>query len=169
MKDSDGITPCETVLPSPPSPHRRSDHLPRLAEAMAGPEDVVLVLVTAPVLVGSGASASAVLREGCGGIDVTGEEQEGGLENSRATLPRIILEETSTFIIEGLDHFPGDGYGISFPIDIDAETVREISSFVRKDECNLFFGSHLCKPVLRTHLLPSLLDPGGRHFATDNG
>ena len=119
-------------LPSHPPPyHRRSDHLPRLAEAAAGPEDVILVFVAAPVLVGGGSAASTVLCEGGGGIDVTGEEQKGGPENSRATLPRVLLEETSTFIIEGLDHSPGDGYGISFPIDIDAETVREISSFVR--------------------------------------
>ena len=117
--------------PSTPPHYRRSNHLPRLAEAAAGPEDVVLVFVAAPVLVGSGSAASAVLCEGSGRIDITGEEQEGGPENSSATLPRVLLEETSTFIIEGLDHSPGDGYGISFPFDIDAETVRKISSFVR--------------------------------------
>ena len=96
-----------------------------------GPEDVILVLVATPVLVGGGSAASAVLGEGGGGIDITSEEQEGGPKNSSATLPRTLLEETSTFIIEGLDHSPGNGYGISFPFDIDAETVREISSFVR--------------------------------------
>ena len=45
---------------------------------MAGPEDVVLVFVAAPVLVGSGSAASAVLCEGSGGIDITGEEKKGG-------------------------------------------------------------------------------------------
>ena len=122
----------EQDSPSHPPPyHRRSNHFPRLAEAATGPEDVVLVFVATPVLVGGGSSASAVLCEGGGGIDVTSEEQEGGLENSSATLPRFLLEETGTFIFEGLDHSPGNGYGISFPFDIDAETVREISSFVR--------------------------------------
>ena len=119
------------LSPSTPPYHRRSNHLPCLAEAAAGPENVILVLVTTPVLIGGGSAASAVLCEGSGRIDITGEEQEGGLENSSATLPRVLLEETGTFIIEGLDHSPGDGNGISFPIDIDAETVREISSFVR--------------------------------------
>ena len=124
---------CLHVLLSPSSPpyHWRGNHLSRLAEATAGPEDVILVLVATPVLVGGGSAASAVLCEGSGRIDITGEEQEGGPKNSSATLPRVLLEETSTFIIEGLDHSPGDGYGISFPFDIDAETVREISSFVR--------------------------------------
>ena len=119
-----------TISASPPY-HRRSDHLPRLTETAAGPEDVVLVFVATPVLVGGGSAASAVLCEGSGGIDITGEEKKGGLENSSATLPRVLLEETSTFIIEGLDNSPGDGYGISFPFDIYAETVREIPSFVR--------------------------------------
>ena len=59
--------------PSTPPYHRRSDHLPRLAEATAGPEDVVFVLVATTVLVGSGSSASAVLCEVSGGIDVTGK------------------------------------------------------------------------------------------------
>ena len=92
-----------------------SKHLPRLAEAAAGPKDVVLVLVSAPVLVGSRSAASAVLGEGGGGIDTTSEEQEGGPKNSSATLPRALLEETSTFIIEGLDHFPETDMGYPFP------------------------------------------------------
>ena len=128
-----GLFSLSTLGLSPSSPpyHRRSDHLPRFAEAAAGPEDVIFVLVAAPVLVGRGSTTSAVLCEGGGGIYVTGEEEEGGPENSSATLPRVLLKESGTFIIEGLDHSPGDGYGISFPIDIDAETVREIPSFVR--------------------------------------
>lgn len=117
--------------PSPPPYHRRSDHLPGLAEATSGPKEVALVLIAALVGIGGGSSASAVLCEGSGRIDITGEEQEGGLENSSATLPRVLLEEMGTLIIEGLDRSPGNGYGISFPFDIDAETVREISSFVR--------------------------------------
>ena len=132
MALSESQSLCKYYLsPSAPPYHRRSNHLSRFSEATAGPENVILVLVTAPVSVGGGSAASAVLGEGGGGIDITCEEQEGGPKNSSATLPRVLLEETSTFIIEGLDHSPGDGYGISFPFDIDAETVREISSFVR--------------------------------------
>ena len=56
------------LSPSTPSYHRRSDYLPGLAEATAGPEDVVLVLVAAPVLVGGGSAASAVLCE-VGGVN----------------------------------------------------------------------------------------------------
>ena len=117
--------------PSSPPYHRRSNHLPCLLEATTGPEDVVLVSLATPILVGGRSAASAVLGEGGGGIDITSEELEGDPKNTSATLPRALLEETSTFIIEGLDHSPGDGYGISFSFDIDAETVREISSFVR--------------------------------------
>lgn len=43
----------ELPLSTPPY-HRRGNHLPRLAEATVGPEDVVLVLVTAPVLIPAG-------------------------------------------------------------------------------------------------------------------
>ena len=63
--------------PSTPHYHQRSNHLPRLAEAAAGPEDVVLVPVAAPVGVGSGSSASAVLGEGGGSIDLPDEKKEG--------------------------------------------------------------------------------------------
>ncbi len=75
------------LSPSPPPYHRRSNHLPRLAEATSGPEDVVLVLVTAPVLVGGGSAASAVLCEGGGGINVTGEEKKGGPKDAATLLP----------------------------------------------------------------------------------
>ena len=60
--------------PSPPYPRRRGNHLPRLAEAAAGPEDVVLVLITVSVLIGSGSSASAVLRDG--GVDLFIEKEK---------------------------------------------------------------------------------------------
>ena len=72
-KESSAVQRFLGLSPSTPPYHRRSDHLPGLAEAAAGPEDVVLVFVTAPVLVGGGSAASAVLREGGGGIDVTGK------------------------------------------------------------------------------------------------
>ena len=68
------------ILGLPPHPslyHRRCDHLPGFAEATAGPEDVVLILVVAPVGVGSGSSASAVLCEGGGSIDLPDEKKEG--------------------------------------------------------------------------------------------
>ena len=76
---------------STPPHYRCSNHLPRLAEAAASPEDVVLVLVAAPVLVGSGASASAVLGEGGGGIDVTGKERKGRPKALAVLLLRIRL------------------------------------------------------------------------------
>lgn len=44
-----------------------------------------------------------------------------------------------------------------------------IGGFRKNLRSNLFFRSHLCKPVLRTHLLPGLLDPGGRQVTTDDG
>ena len=65
------------LSPSSPSYHRRSDHLPCLVEAAAGPEDVIFVLVAAPVGVGSGSSTSAVLGEGGGSIDLPDEKKEG--------------------------------------------------------------------------------------------
>ena len=66
--------------PHPPPLRRRGNHLSSFAEAAAGPEDVFLVLVTAPVLIGSGPSASAVLRQGGCGIDLVGKEKKGGRE-----------------------------------------------------------------------------------------
>lgn len=58
------------LSPHSPSHNRRSDHLPCLAEATVGPEDVVFVLVATPVLVGSGASTFTVLCEGGEGLDL---------------------------------------------------------------------------------------------------
>ena len=77
------------LSPHPPPYYRRSDHLTRLAEATAGPEDVVLVFVATPVLVGSGSSASAVLREGSGRIDITGEEKKGSPKDAAALLSHL--------------------------------------------------------------------------------
>lgn len=62
---------------STPPHYWRSNNLPSLAEAAAGPEDVILILVAAPVGVGSGTSASAVLCDGGGGIDLPNEKEEG--------------------------------------------------------------------------------------------
>ena len=74
---------------STPPHYRRSNHLPRLAEAAAGPEDVVLVLVAAPVGVRSGSPASAVLCEGSGRIDITGEEKKGSPKDAAALLSHL--------------------------------------------------------------------------------
>ena len=73
----------------PPPYHRRSDHLPRLAEAAAGPEDVILIFVAAPGLVGGGSAASAVLCEGSGRIDITGEEKKGSPKDAAALLSHL--------------------------------------------------------------------------------
>ena len=86
MNGKEGI--CLSPHPVPHY-HRRSDHLPRLAEATAGPEDVVLVLVATPVLVGGGSAASAVLSEGGCGIDVTGKEKKGGSKDLAALLGQM--------------------------------------------------------------------------------
>ena len=86
--------------PHPPPPPQCHHHLPRLAEATAGPEDVILVLVTAPVLIGRGSSASAVLREGGGGVDLVGKEKKSGLEDIVALFPRKRLFCFSTLFSE---------------------------------------------------------------------
>ena len=67
---------------------------------MASPEDVVLVLVAAPVLVGSGPAASAVLCKGGGGIDVTSKEKKGGPKDLAGLLSRIGLLCQSALFIE---------------------------------------------------------------------
>ena len=106
-----------TILPPSPSPyHRRSNHLPCFAEAAAGPKEIILVLVAAPVGVGSGTSASAVLCEGGGGIDVTGEEKKGGPKDAATLLPRMDPLDRSALFIKGLYGFPGSFRFISLPI-----------------------------------------------------
>ena len=80
-----------TCFLSTHSPHlpRRSDHLSHLAEAAAGPEDVILIFVAAPGLVGGGSAASAVLCEGSGRIDITGEEKKGSPKDAAALLSHL--------------------------------------------------------------------------------
>ena len=119
-----------TILPPSPPPYcRRSDHLPCLAEAAAGPEDVVLVLVAAPVLVRSGASAAAVLREGGGGIDVTGEEKECGPKDVAALLTRIRLLCQSTLFIEDPSNSSGNHLLIAFSIHSETPGEKVILPF----------------------------------------
>ena len=88
------------LLSSPSFHNRNNNHLPRLAEATAGPEDIILVLVAAPVGVGGGSAASAVLGEGGGGINVTGEEEKGGPKDAATLLPRIRLLVLSALFSE---------------------------------------------------------------------
>ena len=103
---------------SPPTPlyHWRSDHLPCLAEAAAGPKDVVFVLVAAPVLVGGGSAASAVLREGGCGINVTGEKKKGGLKDAATLLPRIRLLVLSALFSEDPCDASRNLLFIAFPV-----------------------------------------------------
>ena len=58
------------LLSSSLSYNRNSNHLHCLAKVIVWPEDVVLVLVAAPVMVGGGSATSVVLREVGGGIDL---------------------------------------------------------------------------------------------------
>ncbi len=116
--------------PSTPPYHRRSDHLPGLAEATAGPEDVILVLVAAPVLVGSGSAASAVLREVGGGIDVTGKEKKGGPKDLAGLLSRIGLLCQSTLFIEDPCHSSGNHLFIAFPIHSETPGEKVVLSFI---------------------------------------
>ena len=101
---------------SPPPYYQRNNHLPRLAEATAGPEDVVLVLVAAPVLVGSGASASAVLCEGGGGIDLSDEQKEGSSKDVACFFRRQGSLDRSALFMKGLHYNPGSFRLISLPI-----------------------------------------------------
>ena len=114
-----GILGSSTFLglsPSTPPYHRCIDHLPCLAEAAAGPEDVVLVLVAAPVLVGSGASASAVLCEGDGGIDLPDEKKEGSSKDVACFFRRMGSLGCSALFMKGLHGIPGSFRFISLPI-----------------------------------------------------
>ena len=120
-----------TVLPPPPPPnHRRSDHLPGFAEAKAGPEDVIFVFVAAPVLVGNGASASAVLSEGGGGIDIAGKKEECSLEDPRVIFSWVIHDESNILIIEDSDRFPRNRYRIFLSFHVDGEFEPEISALI---------------------------------------
>lgn len=118
----------ELPLSTPPY-HRRSNHLPRLAEAAAGPENVVLVLVATPVLIGSGAYASAVLCEGGGGIDVTSKEKKGGPKDLAALLSRIGLLCQSALFIEDPCNSSGNHLLIAFPIYSETPGEKVILPF----------------------------------------
>lgn len=156
------------LSPSIPPPHRRGNHLPRLAEAAAGPEDVVLVLVTAPVIVGCGASASAVLREGSGGIDLVGKEKKGGPEDIIALFPRIRPFSFSTLFSEDPCNSSGNHLFIAFPIHCDNKGEKVIQAFIGQQKCNAFLWRHLPVSILRTHLLPGFPNSGRCQTATDN-
>ena len=88
--------------PSSPLYHRRSDHLPRLAETTAGPENVIFVLVTTPVLIGVGSSASTVLREGGGGIDLPDEQKKCCSKDVASLLRRMGSLDCSALFMKGL-------------------------------------------------------------------
>ena len=124
-----------TILsPSPPPYCRRSDHLPCFAEAAAGPEDVILVLVATPVLVGGGSAASAVLGEGGGGINVTGEEKKGGPKDAATLLPRIRQLVLSAFFIKDPSNSSGNHLLIAFPIHSETPGEEIILPFIGRDK-----------------------------------
>ena len=119
----------------PPPYHRRSDHLPRLAEATSCPEDVVLVLVAAPIGVGSGSSASTVLCEGGGGIDLPDEQKKCCSKDVASLLRRMGPLDRSALFVKGLYGFPGSfRFNLFFPeflvLFLDGLCARRIPSRV---------------------------------------
>ena len=118
------------LSPSTPPYHRRSNHLPSLAEATSGPEDVLLVLVAAPVLVRGGSSASTVLCEVGGGIDVTGEEKKGRPKDVTALLPRIRLLCHSALFSEDPCNSSGNHLLIALPIYKETPGEKVILPFI---------------------------------------
>ena len=116
--------------PSTPPYYWCSNHLSRFAEATASPEDVVLVLVTAPVLIGSGSAASAVLGEGGGGIDLVGKEKKSGFEDIVTLFSRKRLFSFSTLFSEDPCNSSGNHLFIAFPIHCDTEGKKVIQAFI---------------------------------------
>ena len=158
-----------TSSPPPSPPHRRGNHPPCLAEATVRPEDVFLVLVTAPVLIGSGASASAVLREGGGGIDLVGKEKKSGFEDIVTLFPRKRLFYFSTLFSEDPCNSSGNHLFIAFPIHCDNKGKKVIQAFIGQHKCNAFLWRHLPVSILRTHFLPGFLNPGRGQVTADGG
>ena len=115
-KESSAVHCFLELSPSIQPYHRRSDHLPRLAEAAAGPEDVVLVLVAAPVGVGSGSAASAVLCEGGGGIDLSHEKKKCCSKDVSCFFRRMGELDRSALFMKGLHSSSGYFRFISLPI-----------------------------------------------------
>ena len=153
----------------PPPPHRRGDHLPRLAEAAAGPKDVIFVFVASPVLVGGGSAASAVLCEGGGGINVTSKEKKGGPKDIVALFPRIRLRCFFTLLSEDPCNSSGNHLFIAFPVHCDSEGKKVIQAFIGQHKCDALLWRHLTVSILRTHLLPGILNPGRGQVAADGG
>ena len=157
---------------SPPHPspyHRRSDHLPRLMEAAAGPENVVLVLVAAPVEVGSGSSASAVLCKGGGGIDLPDERKKCCSKDVASLLRRMGSLDRSALFMKGFHCSARSFRLISLPIQGYTQGEEIIFPFIGRGKSEALRWSHLSISILRTHLLPSLLDSGGRQVTTNDG
>ena len=152
-----------------PHPRRRSNHFPGLAEAATGPEDVVFVLVAAPVLVGGGSATSAVLCEGGGSIDLPDEQKKCCSEDVASLLRRMGPLDRSALFIKGLYGFPGSFRFISLPIQGYTQGEEIIFPFIGRGKCDALRWSHLSVSVLRTHLLPGILDPAGRQVTTKDG
>ena len=84
--------------------------------ALVGPEDVVLVLVSTPVLVGSGFSASAVLCESGSGIDLPDEKKEGSPKDIARLFRRMGSLDRSALFMKGLHCSARNFRFISLPI-----------------------------------------------------
>ena len=134
-----------------------------------GPEDVVLVLVAAPVLVGRGSAASAVLCEGGGGIDLSDEKKKGCPKDVACFFRRMGSLDRSALFVKGLYGFPGSFRFISLPIQGYTQGEEIIFPFIGRGKSEALLIGHLPVSDLRTHLLPSILDLRRRQVAADDG
>ena len=134
-----------------------------------GPEDVVFVLVAAPVLVWGGSAASAVLREGGGGIDLPDEQKKCCSKDVASLLRRMGPLDRSALFIKGLYGFPGSFRFIYLPIQGYTQGEEIIFPFIGRGKSEALLIGHLPVSDLRTHLLPSILDLRRRQVAADDG
>ena len=61
----------------------------------------------------------------------------------------------------------GNHLFIAFPIHCDNEGKKVIQAFIGQHKCDSLLWRHLAVSLLRTHLLPGLLNSGGSQVAAD--
>lgn len=110
-----------TITASSPFP-RSSIEFVGVVEAAASPADVVFLRVSAPVIVVRGAATSAaVFCEGGSAVDVSGEQEQRGLEDSSDFLRGIGRIASPELVAERFKRFPRDLQIVVFFVDFDAE------------------------------------------------
>ena len=134
-----------------------------------GQEDVVLVLIAAPVGVGSGSAASAVLCEGGGGIDLPDEKKKGCPKDIARLFRRMGSLNRSALFMKGLHCSAGSFRFISLPIQGYTQGEEIIFPFIGRGKSEALLIGHLPISDLRTHLLPSILDLRRRQVTADDG